>query len=71
MGVRKKYQNTIYGPAMAYSLIEHAINTGIARGLENVELSWILQENKATRNIIERFGGQVSKRYHMYEKQLT
>ena len=71
MGVRKKYQNTIYGPAMAYSLIEHAINTGIARGLENVELSWILQENKATRNIIERFGGQVSKRYHMYEKQLN
>jgi hypothetical protein len=71
MGVRQKYQNTIYGPAMAYTLIEETIKAGLARGLESVEMSWILQDNKGMRSIIERFNGKVSKRYHMYEKDLT
>jgi len=71
MGVRQKYQNTIFGPAMAYMLIEAVIDTGIAKGGECVEMSWILEQNKGTRNIIEKFGGKITKRYHMYEKQLV
>ena len=71
MGVRQEYQNTIFGPAMAYMLIEAVIDTGIAKGGECVEMSWILEQNKGTRNIIEKFGGKITKRYHMYEKQLV
>jgi hypothetical protein len=71
MGVLQKYQNTIYGPSMAYNLIEKSIKAGLARGLESVEMSWILRDNKGIRSIIERFNGKVSKRYHMYEKDLT
>jgi hypothetical protein len=71
MGVRKKYQNTIFGPAMAYMLIDVVIDAGIAAGGECVEMSWILEQNKGTRNIIEKFGGKITKRYHMYEKQLA
>jgi hypothetical protein len=71
MGVRQKYQDTIFGPTMAYALIDTTMKAGMARGLESVEMSWILQDNKATRNIIEKFGGNVSKRYHMYEKHLA
>jgi len=70
MGVRQRYQNTIFGPAMAYIVIEEVINAGIARGLESVEMSWILDSNKGTKNIIESVGGEISKRYHMYEKKL-
>ena len=70
MGVRRKYQNTIFGPAMAYMLIETTIEVGIAKGGRRVEMSWILEQNKGTRNIIEKFGGKITKRYHMYEKVL-
>jgi hypothetical protein len=71
MGVRQKYQNTIFGPAMAFMLIEAVLTPGLAIGGERVEMSWILESNKGTRNIIEKFGGKISKRYHMYEKALS
>jgi hypothetical protein len=71
MGVRKKYQNTIFGPTMAYMLIESVMGPGLKRGGERVEMSWILESNKPTRNIIEKFGGRITKRYRMYEKTLV
>jgi len=70
MGVRQKYQNTIYGPAMAYLLIEAGFKVGRAKGLESVEMSWILESNKGVRNIIEKFGSKITKRYRMYQKTL-
>jgi hypothetical protein len=70
MGVRQKYQNTIFGPTMAYMLIESVIGPGMARKGETVEMSWILDSNKVTRNMIEKFGGKITKRYRMYEKAL-
>jgi hypothetical protein len=70
MGVRQQYQKTIFGPTMAYMLIESVLEPGIAKGGERVEMSWILESNKPTRNIIEKFGGKITKRYRMYEKNL-
>ena len=70
MGVRKKYQNTIFGPAMAFMVVESVIIPGVSRGSETCELSWILEQNKPTRNMIEKFGGKITKRYHMYDKKL-
>jgi hypothetical protein len=70
MGVRQKYQNTIFGPTMAYVLIGSVLTPGLAKGGERVEMSWILESNKGTRNIIEKFGGKLTKRYRMYEKAL-
>jgi len=71
MGVRKKYQKTIFGPTMAFMLIESVIMPGMSRKGETVEMSWILDSNKPTINIIEKFGGKITKRYRMYEKDLT
>lgn len=71
MGVRKKYQKTIFGPTMAYMMIESVMTPGLSRGGERVEMSWILESNKPTRNIIEKFGGKLTKRYRMYEKSLV
>lgn len=70
MGVRQKYQNTIFGPAMAYMLVDAAFKVGLAKGLDRVEMSWILEQNKGTRNIIEKFGSKIIKRYRMYQKAL-
>ena len=71
MGVRQKYQKTIFGPTMAFMLIESVIMPGMSRKGETVEMSWILDSNKPTINIIEKFGGKITKRYRMYEKDLT
>ena len=70
MGVRKKYQNTRFGPALAYMTIKGVMDAGTARGLERLEMSWILDHNHGVRNIIESVGGEISKRYRMYEKDL-
>ena len=71
MGVRKKYQNTIFGPAMAFMVVDSVLGPGLSRGGNRVELSWILEQNKPTRNMIEKFGGKITKRYHMYSKDLV
>jgi len=71
MGVRKKYQNTIFGPAMAFMVVDSVLGPGLSRGSQRVELSWILEQNKPTRNMIEKFGGKITKRYHMYSKDLV
>jgi hypothetical protein len=70
MGVRQKYQNTRFGPALAYMIINAVMEAGKARGLERVEMSWILDHNRGVRNIIESVGGEITKRYRMYEKEL-
>ena len=70
MGVRKKYQNTRFGPALAYLVIKPGIDAGTAMGIERCEMSWVLEHNHGVRNIIESIGGEVTKRYRMYEKSL-
>ena len=55
---------------MAYMLVESVMTPGLSRGGETVEMSWILESNKAIRNIIEKFGGKITKRYRVYEKSL-
>jgi hypothetical protein len=70
MGVREKYQNTRFGPALAYLIINAVMEAGKAKGLERVEMSWILDHNHGVRNIIESVGGKITKRYRMYEKSL-
>jgi len=70
MGVRQKYQNTRFGPALAYMVIKAAMDAGTGRGLKRCEMSWILDHNHGVRNIIESIGGEVTKRYRMYEKDL-
>ena len=55
---------------MAYMLVDSVIKPGMSRGAERVELSWILRQNKPTRNMIEKFGGKITKRYQMYSKKL-
>ena len=70
MGVRREYQHTRLGPALAFMVID-AVRPGvIRRGIRAVELSWILEDNDGMRNMIETLGGVVYKRYRIYEKDL-
>jgi hypothetical protein len=71
MGVRQRYQRTRFGPGLAFAVIHAARNASVARGVESVEMSWILEGNQGMRNIIETIGGRASKRYRIYERNLA
>ena len=70
MGVRQKYQNTRLGPALAFRSIQALYEPTMKRNMDMIEMSWILEQNKGIRNIIEKIGGVVSKRYRLYRKSL-
>ncbi|MEX2479239.1 MAG: N-acetyltransferase [Gammaproteobacteria bacterium] len=71
MGVRQRLHRTRYGPGLALSVVEALREPGLRMGLEEVEMSWILESNEAMKNIIATLGGRESKRYRVYEKALT
>ena len=70
MGVRREFQHTRMGPALAFSVMRALHGPIIARGLNRVEASWILEQNRGMRNIMEQVGGFVTKRYRIYQKSL-
>lgn len=70
MGVRQRYQQSRQGPGLAFLVIDAVRKALCARGVREVELSWILEDNAGMRSIIEAIGGEPYKRYRLYEKEL-
>ena len=68
MGVRKRYQRTLLGGALAFLVIDAVRAPVTKRGVQEVDLSWILEDNMGMRNIFETIGGIPCKRYRIYEK---
>jgi hypothetical protein len=70
MGVRREYQKSRLGAALALIVIQAVQAHGLRRGLKEIELSWILEDNAGMRTILDGIGGRVYKRYRMYDKPL-
>ena len=70
MGVRRRFQNTVTGSALALGVIDRLRLYHLSRGARQGELSWILEDNMAMRRIIEAIGGKPYKTYRIYEKTL-
>lgn len=70
MGVRKRFQGTALGTALAFLLIDAVRGHSIRRGVQAVELSWVLEDNMPIRNMLAMIGGVPYKRYRIYEKAL-
>ena len=70
MGVRKQFHNTPLGLALACLVIDAPRQAGIARGIEEVEMSWILEDNVSMRSILDSIGSEQYKRYRIYGKIL-
>lgn len=70
MGIRKKYQNSTMGIAMALMLIEQIRLNAIKSGVISAELSWILEDNKGMRSILGMVNSTPYKTYRMYGKAL-
>lgn len=71
MGVRRRFQGGRLGGILALMMITSLQTSCRSRGMEDVEMSWILESNRGVRNIIESIGGTPYKRYRIYGKELV
>lgn len=71
MGVRRRFHGSPQGAALAFTVITATWEAQRALGVVASELSWILDDNKGMRRIIERVGSKVYKTYRLYERALT
>ena len=70
MGVRQEISDTLIGKALPLKLIYALEERAIARNIHELELSWLLEDNKSVRGVVEAIGGQLSKTYRVYDKDL-
>ena len=70
MGVRKAYHTSMMGAALAIGVIDAMRRAQVAGGAEGGELSWILEDNRAMRRMIEQMGGVAYKTYRVYQRGL-
>ena len=70
MGVKQRYQFSRLGPTLALLLIEALKPPFVKRGIEALEMSWILESNAVMRKILVQIGATPYKRYRIYEKHI-
>jgi hypothetical protein len=70
MGVRRQYHGSMLGAALAFSVIAALQPSAIKHGIKELELSWILEDNRGMRDILEAISGRVYKTYRVYSKEL-
>lgn len=70
MGVKQKFQVGLSGGILPFLVINGMRENAIKRGIEFVELSWILEDNLPMRKINERIGATAYKTYRIYGKGL-
>jgi hypothetical protein len=70
MGVRKKFAGTPRGMITPFLLMQAGIEAARRLGYHKAELSWILEDNRPMRRMLEAAGASVYKTYRIYEKAL-
>jgi hypothetical protein len=70
MGVRRSLAGTVIGSALPLQLIGAIWPEVIKLGYRRLELSWILENNRPMRSILERLGAKAYKTYRIYGKAL-
>jgi len=71
MGVRKRFQGTLKGAALTLGVIDKIKTYHAGKGVKSAELSWILEDNRAMRDIIETVGGRAYKTYRVFERDIA
>ena len=71
MGVRRRYQGSMLGAALALMVISPLHERARRQGITEVDMSWILEQNLGMRKIIDSVGSVLYKRYRIYQKDLS
>jgi hypothetical protein len=70
LGVRRSFSAGLSGGLAPFLIIDSMHKGAKQKGIKSVELSWILEDNRPMRRIIEELGASAYKTYRVYEKQL-
>lgn len=71
MGVTKTVSDTLIGKTLPIRLIYALEARAHARRIDQIELSWLLEDNWPVRKLIEALGGRLSKTYRIYERPIA
>jgi GNAT superfamily N-acetyltransferase len=71
MGVRKEFQGTPLGAALAVAVIDQLRAACLKHQVFEGELSWVLETNRGVRSIIEAFGAKAYKTYRIFARDLV
>ncbi len=71
MGVRRSHHGGLMGGLVTFAIVDRLREGALARGVERIELSWILEDNLPMRRVIESLGALPYKTYRLYEKVLA
>jgi hypothetical protein len=71
MGIRRKHHGTVLGATLLPLMFEKLRTRFLERGLEQLEMSWILEDNMPMRRVLEGIGGKAYKKHRIYEKALA
>ena len=71
MGVRRSYSGGLLGGLVPVLIMESLRKAMQRNGVHDVEMSWILENNRPMRHLIESLGGRPYKTYRVYEKRLA
>ncbi len=71
MGVRKRYARDRRGTLAPFVLIDAIRRESVKQGLQAAEYSWILEDNKPMRHILEGLNARIYKTYRVFAKQIA
>ena len=71
MGVKRKFAREFRGQLLPFLIIDRMRAEALKAGIKEVEMSWILEDNKPMRAIIEAAGSERYKTYRVYQKALS
>lgn len=70
IGVRRAYRGTRVGAMTAAALLADAVTKAKAAGVETLEVSWMLEENRPIINLVRGMPAKRTRVWRIYEKQL-
>ena len=71
MGVRRSFAGGLMGGMVPLLMIHSLQRNAQPKGMQRGELSWILEDNRPMRSMIEALGAEAYKTYRVYEKKLA
>ncbi|MGA0533088.1 hypothetical protein [Hansschlegelia sp. KR7-227] len=70
IGVRRAWRGTRVGAMAAAALLADAVTKAKKVGVERIEVSWMLEENRAVINLVRSLPAERTKVWRLYEKEL-
>jgi hypothetical protein len=71
MGVKKKFTRDRRGIMAPFLLIDAIRGASVTRGLKRAEYSWILEDNRPMRHILDGLSAYIYKTYRIYQKPIA